>query len=86
MVLFGCWTMASSSVDDTLQRIQQEIKKLKKSNKALEKDYNEKIKSLVKNYEEKFAYYDEKISNSGKRILLLSVSLHFQEKGLLKVN
>ena len=90
IVLFGCPVTATNSIHDQLQRIQQEIKQLKIKDEALEKDYNVKIKSLVKNYEDEITNYHEKIESlqqqlrlgrnvaqlSGKLILLFPVPAH----------
>ena len=91
IVLFGCSESTSNSVDDPLQQIQQEIKQLKINDEALEKDYNEKIKSLVKKYEDKITNYDEKIESLQQQLRLgrnveqlsgeLIVPAHSREKG-----
>ena len=70
IVLFGCLKTVSNSIDDPLVRIQQEINQLKINDEALEKDYNEKIKSLVKNYEDKITSYDEKIESLQQQLRL----------------
>ena len=83
IVLFGCSVTASNSIDDPLQRIQQEIKQLKIKEEALEKDYIQKIKSLVKNFKDKITNYHEKIESLqqqlrlGRNVAQLSGKLNF---------
>ena len=84
IILFGFSATVPNSVDDPLQRIQQEIIQLKIKDEVLEKDYNEKIKSLMKNYEEKIADLEEILrrnlpTQSGKCIVLFSISVHSQQ-------
>ena len=48
IALFGC--SASNSVEDLLHQMQLEIQELKISNEATKRNYDEKIRSLEKNY------------------------------------
>ena len=67
VAFLGGLTLASDSIDDPLQQMQQEIKQLKKSDEAMEKNYNEKIERLRKHYDEKIESlkknYDEEMGN-----------------------
>ena len=70
VAFFGSLALASDSIDEPLQRMQQEIKQLK-INDALQKNYHEKMERLERHYEEKFKSleknYGEKIESLEKK-------------------
>ena len=84
VAFFGNLTLASDSIDDPLQRMQQEIKQLKESDKAMQKNYNEKIERLGKHYDEKIESleknYGEKIGKLEKNYEKKIASLEQQLK------
>ena len=67
VTFFGSLALASDSIDDPLQRMQQEIKQLKENDEAMQKNYNEKMERLERHYDEKFKSlekkYDEEMRN-----------------------
>ena len=66
IAVYGC--SASNPADDPFQQMQREINKLKLRDEALRTDYEEKIKSLEKNYGEKIARLEQQLA-SGRNLV-----------------